>query len=65
MTDYLYFPQTAPTDDAKKSTVSRTVFMYSILDVHNTEKEEDLTENTGVVPAKYPPNVKLENSLQL
>ena len=59
MTDYLYFPQTAPTDDAKKSSVSRTAFMYSILDVHNTEKEEDLTESTSVVPAKYPPKVKL------
>ena len=59
MTDYLYFPQTAPTDDAKKSSVSRTVFMYSILDVHNTEKEEDLTESTSVVPAKYLPKVKL------
>ena len=58
MTDYLYFPQTAP-DDAKKSSVSRTVFMYSILDLHNTEKEEDLTESTSVVPAKYPPKVKL------
>ena len=59
MTDYLYFPQTAPTDDAKKSSVSRTVFMYLILDVYNTEKEEDLTESTSVVPAKYPPKVKL------
>ena len=59
MTDYLYFPQTAPTDDVKKSSVSRTVFMYSMLDVHNTEKEEDLTESTSVVPAKYPPKVKL------
>ena len=59
MTDYLYFPQTVPTDDAKKSSVSRTVFMYSILDLHNTEKEEDLTESTSVVPAKYPLKVKL------
>ena len=41
------------------------VLMYSILDLPNTEKEEDLTESTGVVPAKYPPNVKLENSSQL
>ena len=24
------------------------------------KKIEDLTESTGVVPAKYPPNVKLE-----
>ena len=27
--------------------------------LHNT-KRMDLTENTGVVPAKYPPKVKLE-----
>ena len=33
--------------------------------LHNTKKEEDLTESTDVVPAKYPPNVKLENSSQL
>ena len=39
--------------------------MYLILDLPNTEKEEDLTESTGVVPAKYPPKVKLENSSQL
>ena len=25
------------------------------------KNKEDLVENTGVVPAKYPPNVKLEN----
>ena len=65
MIDYSYSPQMAPTDDAKKSSVSRTVLMYSILDLHNTEKEEDRTENTGVVPTKYLPKVKLENSLQL
>ena len=28
--------------------------------LHNKE-EEDLTENTGVVPTKYPLKVKLEN----
>ena len=27
--------------------------------LYNT-KREDLTKNTGMVPAKYPPNVKLE-----
>ena len=53
------------TDDAKKSSVSRTVLTYSIPNLPNTEKEEDLTESTGVVPAKYLPNVKLENSSQL
>ena len=35
--------------------------MYSRQNLHNTEKEEDLTESTGVVPAKYPLKVKLEN----
>ena len=25
------------------------------------KEREDLIESTGVVPAKYPPNVKLEN----
>ena len=52
----------APTDDAKKSSVSRTVLMYLIPDLHNTEKEEDLIKSIGVVLAKYPPKVKLENS---
>ena len=65
MIDYSYFPQTAPIDDTKKSSVSRTVLTYSIPDLPNTEKKEDLTKSTGVVPAKYPPKVKLENSLQL
>ena len=55
----------APTDDAKKSSVSHTILTYSISDLHNTKKEEDLTESTGVVPAKYLPKVKLENSSQL
>ena len=52
-------------DDAKKSSVSHTVVTYSIPDLPNTEKEEDLTESTGVVQAKYPPKIKLENSSQL
>ena len=29
--------------------------------LHNTEIEENFTEITGVVLAKYPPKVKLEN----
>ena len=53
------------TDDAKKSSVRHTVVTYSIPDLPNTEKEEDLTESTGVILAKYPPKVKLENSSQL
>ena len=33
--------------------------------LHNTEREKDLTESTGVVPARYAPKVKLENFSQL
>ena len=46
-------------DDAEKSIVSHTVLMCSKQHLHNT-KREDLTKSTGVVPAKYPPKVKLE-----
>ena len=53
------------TDDAKKSSVNRTVLTYSIPDMPNIEKEEDLTESIGVVLAKYPPKVKLEDFSQL
>ena len=52
-------------DDAKKSSVSCTVLTYSIPDLPNKKKEEDLTESTSVVPVKYPSKVKLENSSQL
>ena len=44
----------------KKLPVSHTVPTRSIPDLSNTEK--DLTESTGVVPAKDPPKVKLEES---
>ena len=42
----------------RKSTVSYTANKQSQRHLHNTKK--DLTESTGVVPAEYPPNVKLE-----
>jgi len=48
-----------PNDDAKKSTVSYMVHTYSKQHLHNTKKE-DLAESTDMVPAKYPPKVKLE-----
>ena len=48
-----------PNDDAEKSIVSYTVHTYSKQHLHNT-KREYLAESTGVVPAKYPPKVKLE-----
>ena len=46
-------------DDAEKSTVSYTALTCSKQRLHDT-KREDLAESTGVVPAKYPPKVKLE-----
>ena len=54
----LFFSQTASTDDAEKSTVSHTASRVR----NNTciTKREDLIESIGVVPAKYPPKVKLE-----
>ena len=44
----------------KKSPVSHTVPIRLITDLPNTEK--DLTESTGVVPAKNPPKVKSKES---
>ena len=44
----------------KKLPVSHTVLTCLILDLPNIEK--DLTESTGVVPAKDPSKVKLEES---
>ena len=44
----------------KKSPMSHTVPTHSTPDLPNTEK--DLTESTGVVSAKDPPNVKSEES---
>ena len=58
------FPQTAPTDDA----VNFTSELHDACMLETTpaqQKEEDLTESTGVVPAKYPPKVKLELLFQL
>ena len=39
--------------------MSYVVLMYSRQNLRNRNKE-DLVESTGVIPAKYPPNVKLE-----
>ena len=44
----------------KKSPVSYTIPTRSTPNLPNTEK--DLTESTGVVPAKDPPKVKSEES---
>ena len=43
----------------KKSPVSHTILTHSKKGTC-TIKREDLTESTGVVPAKYPPKIKLE-----
>ena len=44
----------------KKSPVSHTIPTRLTLDLPDTEK--DLTESTGVVPAKNPPKIKSEES---
>ena len=44
----------------QKSSVSHTILTCSRQNLRNKE-EEDLTESISVIPAKYPPKVKLEN----
>ena len=46
-------------DDAKKTT-SEPHDPHTLETVTYTTKRDNLTESTGVVPAKYPPKVKLE-----
>ena len=46
-------------DNAEKSTISHTVFMYLKQYLYNINRE-DLIESTGVVPVKYPSKVKLK-----
>ena len=36
-----------------------------VLETTPAKNKEDLEKSTGMVPAKYPPKVKLENSSQL
>ena len=60
MIDYSYPHRRRQWMMLKKSPVSHTVPTRSIPNLPNTEK--DLTENTGVVPAKDPPKVKSEES---
>ena len=54
-----WFPQTAPTDNAWKIN-SELHSKHAITMTPTQHKKEDLTESTGVVPAEYPPKVKLE-----
>ena len=48
-------------DDAEKFSVNRTILTYPRQNLHNKEEEKNPTKSTGVVPAKDPPKVKLEN----
>ena len=54
-----WFPQTAPTDNAWKIN-SELHGKHAITTTPAQHKKEDLTESTSVVPAEYPPKVKLE-----
>ena len=45
---------------SQKSSVSHMVLMCSERNLRNKNRK-DLAKNTGVVPAKYPSNVNLEN----
>ena len=58
-------PQTAPIDDAVNLTSEKHDPNAQMNHLHKRRKQKDLAEGTGVVPAKYPPNVKLEIFSQL
>ena len=59
------FPQTAPTDDAVNLTSELHNPNAQVNHLHKRRKQKDLAEGTGMVPAKYPPKVKLEIFSQL
>ena len=59
------FPQTVPTNDAVNITSKKHDPNAQVNHLHKRRKQEDLAEGTGVVPAKYPPKVKLEVFSQL
>ena len=54
------FPQMAPTDDAVNLTSEKHDPYAQISHLHKRRKQKVIVEGTGVVPAKYPPKVKLE-----
>ena len=58
-------PQTVPTDDAVNLTSEKHDPNAQMSQLHKRRKQKDLAEGTGVVPAKYPPKVKLEIFSQL
>ena len=57
--------QTVPTDDTVNLTNEKHDPNAQMSHLHKRRKQKDLAEGTGVVPAKYPPNVKLEIFSQL
>ena len=59
------FPQTAPIDDVVNLTSEKHDPNAQMNHLHKRRKQKDLVEGTSVVPAKYPPNVKLEIFSQL
>ena len=52
-------------DDAVNLTNEKHDPYAQISHLHKRRKQKDLAEGTGVVPAKYPPKVKLEIFSQL
>ena len=52
-------------DDAVNLTSEKHDPYAQISHLHKRRKQKDLAEGTGVVLAKYPPNVKLEIFSQL
>ena len=55
----------APTDDAVNLTSEKHDPNAQMNQLYKRRKQKDLAEGTGVVPAKYPPKVKLEVFSQL
>ena len=58
-------PQTALTDDAVNLTSEKHDPNAQMNHLQKEENKKDLVEGTDVVPAKYPPKVKLEIFSQL
>ena len=50
----------APADDAVNLTNEKDDPNAQMNHLHNRRKQKDLAKGIGVVPAKYPPKVKLE-----
>ena len=53
----------APTDDAKN--ITSELHDPNARKSHLRNKKKDLTESIGVMPAEYPPKIKLELFSQL